>query len=280
VNDPAMTGLARQLYEHAAINPRGPSASAAGAATQPLKNKPAYIDKQQFAMALLDLTGLSAASAGQGAQPAGPGAVAALTAALNTALPGTTNPQIRQLLLGIIQRAQGDIGQVEKAVADWFDSAMDRVGGAFKRWTQLASVIVALAVAMLLNVNTLQLGQRLWEQPTLAAQLNAPASWSAASQAAGPAASTPPYIQTQEKAASEAVAFLDASLPVGWQGGHILQINTGGKATGPWEYWWTDAAGWALFGAPFWFDALQTVVRLKGAGPSPSEKADGRAASA
>jgi hypothetical protein len=27
-----------------------------------------------------------------------------------------------------------------------------------------------------------------------------------------------------------------------------------------------------LFGAPFWFDALERIVRLKGSGPSPEEK--------
>jgi hypothetical protein len=37
-------------------------------------------------------------------------------------------------------------------------------------------------------------------------------------------------------------------------------------------------AGWlvtalaTLFGAPFWFDVLQSVTRLKGAGPSPMER--------
>jgi hypothetical protein len=36
----------------------------------------------------------------------------------------------------------------------------------------------------------------------------------------------------------------------------------------------------ALFGAPFWFDTLQLIIRLKGAGPSPQEKKSGAAAAA
>jgi hypothetical protein len=34
----------------------------------------------------------------------------------------------------------------------------------------------------------------------------------------------------------------------------------------------------ALFGAPFWFDLLQQICRLKGTGPSPDEKQEGTAA--
>ena len=56
VNDPNFTGLAKQLYEHALISPLGPGSA------DPLKNAPAYIDKVQFAEAMLDITGLSAAT--------------------------------------------------------------------------------------------------------------------------------------------------------------------------------------------------------------------------
>lgn len=52
----------------------------------------------------------------------------------------------------------------------------------------------------------------------------------------------------------------------------------------PFSIWYRPVLGWlitavaALFGAPFWFDALQSIIRLKGAGPSPDEKATNRAA--
>jgi hypothetical protein len=42
---------------------------------------------------------------------------------------------------------------------------------------------------------------------------------------------------------------------------------------------WIITAFAALFGAPFWFDTLQSLIRLKGAGPSPAEKKDKTAAS-
>ncbi len=42
---------------------------------------------------------------------------------------------------------------------------------------------------------------------------------------------------------------------------------------------WLITALASLFGAPFWFDALQQIIRLKGAGPSPSEEGTNAAAS-
>ena len=62
VNDPNFTGLAKELYSHALISPLGPGAA------DPLKNAPAYIDKTQFAEALLEITGLSAATPAAAAQ--------------------------------------------------------------------------------------------------------------------------------------------------------------------------------------------------------------------
>jgi hypothetical protein len=46
-----------------------------------------------------------------------------------------------------------------------------------------------------------------------------------------------------------------------------------------WSFFgWLITAFAALFGAPFWFDVLQSVIRLKGSGPSPAEKANKQAA--
>ena len=58
LNDPNFSGLAKAIYGHAAVNPRGPGS------TDPTKNRPAYIDPFQFANALMDLTGIAARSGG------------------------------------------------------------------------------------------------------------------------------------------------------------------------------------------------------------------------
>jgi hypothetical protein len=282
VNDPSFNALAAELYQHAAINPRGSD-------TAPLTNKPAYIDKTQFAAAFLDVTGLS--GAGPGLAP-GPAAVAALRNAIAAKFPANAgNPQMVQMLTGMVQRANGDIDLVKKELASWFDNAMDRVGGAFKRWTQLLSALVALVIAVLFNVDAFHVASQVWQQPTLSAQLKVPA----AAQLVLPASASPDahgVTQAQIEAAALAMGqVLDQKLPLGWPPGQFLQVKAPGEKdpTWIWEHpslfarsfcGWLVTALATLFGAPFWFDVLQGFVRLKGAGPSPAEKISGGAASA
>jgi hypothetical protein len=100
VNDPNFTGLAKKLYAHALINPLGPGAA------DPFKNAPAYIDKTQFAEAMLDITGLSAATQATAAQAPAVQAAVELKARMETlsAETGNLDPQIKQLLQGMVTR--------------------------------------------------------------------------------------------------------------------------------------------------------------------------------
>ncbi len=277
VNDPNFTGLARQLYQHGSISPFSPG----GAGPQnpdpfaDKKNLPSYIDKAQFARALLDVTGLSAAAPAQAAQAPGPQAIAALDAQVA----GIADPQIRQLLQGIVARSSGDLKQIEKEVGDWFDNGMDRLSGTFKRRTQLFTFLIALPIAFIFNMDSIRIGTMLWEHPSLAEGLKTPTFPSALLHGEKPA--------TEEDAMLVITNMAEADLPVGWAPGHFLEVSNG---HGGWDRVWSPATifssllGWiitaaaALFGAPFWFDALQSIIRLKGSGPSPDEKANNQAA--
>ena len=89
---------------------------------------------------------------------------AALQKLVDTKL-GQTNNQIKTMLHGMIDRAEGKEEKVRAELATWFDNAMDRVGGAYKRWTQVWSFVFALIFAVLLNVSTTEIAQTLWRHP-------------------------------------------------------------------------------------------------------------------
>jgi hypothetical protein len=278
VNDPNFTGLAKQLYAHALISPLGPGGA------DPLKNAPAYIDKTQFAEALLDITGLSAATPDVAAQAPAVQAAAELKARVDalSAQAGNVDPQLKQLL---VMRCGGDVSRLKNDLANWFDNGMDRLSGKFKRRTQWMTFVIALITAFVVNLDTIRIGTLLWEQPALAEKLRL---------ASIKPPSDPTTVDQAVATGEEAIAVIDKmtqdGLPVGWAPGHFLDIQDN---PGHWEalwvappsLWYRSVLGWfitavaALFGAPFWFDALQSVVRLKGAGPSPDEKANNRAAS-
>jgi hypothetical protein len=280
VNDPNFTGLAKQLYQHALISPLGPGSA------DPAKNAPAYVDKVQFAAALLDVTGLSAASATAAAQAPGVQAAAEFKTqfdALNRQIASISDPQLKQLLQGMVNRSAGDIEQVKMQLANWFDNGMDRLSGHFKRQTQVMTFFIALIAAFAVNLDTMRIGTLLWGQPALVEKLKS-------IQISPPAATT---VDGAIAGGQEALAAIDImaqeGFPVGWVPGHFLDVQ---DDKGHWEaiwaapfsIWYRPVLGWlitavaALFGAPFWFDALQSIVRLKGAGPSPEEKASNRAA--
>jgi hypothetical protein len=281
VNDPNFTGLAKQLYAHALISPLGPGGA------DPLKNAPAYIDKTQFAEALLDITGLSAATPDVAAQAPAVQAAAELKARVDalSAQAGNVDPQLKQLLQGMVMRCGGDVSRLKNDLANWFDNGMDRLSGKFKRRTQWMTFVIALITAFVVNLDTIRIGTLLWEQPALAEKLRL---------ASIKPPSDPTTVDQAVATGEEAIAVIDKvtqdGLPVGWAPGHFLDIQDN---PGHWEalwvappsLWYRSVLGWfitavaALFGAPFWFDALQSVVRLKGAGPSPDEKANNRAAS-
>jgi hypothetical protein len=136
VYDPKFTGLAKQLYEHALVSPLGQGGA------DPGKRAPAYIDKAQFAAALLDITGISAANATSAAQAPGPQAIAARKAQVDA----IADPEFKQLIQGMVDRSGGDIERVKCDLAEWFDNGMDRLSGAFKRWTQVLTFVIALLV--------------------------------------------------------------------------------------------------------------------------------------
>jgi len=255
LNDSNFTGLAKELYDHAAVNPRGSGAGTTSSTFQ--KTDPAYIDRQLFGQAMLDILKISPQIA---ANPSASPTVADLKVAVGAVL--ESDPQIKNLLDGIIERSVGDPNKIKAELVAWFDNAMDRVSGYYKRRTQLASFVVALVLAGLLNVDAVRVATVLWEQPKLAEQLKIPGA------TAGGGADI-----------KESFQQINTTLPIGWQNGRWADTLK------PWAFFaaligWLITALSTLFGAPFWFDMLQNFVRLKGTGPRPVEKVDGKGAAA
>ena len=91
-------------------------------------NLPSYIPSKQFANAILGVAEeyLKPGSTGQ------PLSFDRLTMAA-WAIP---NDPVRKVLLMGIDHAKGDLDQLQKFLANWYDGAMDRVSGWYRRQTQ------------------------------------------------------------------------------------------------------------------------------------------------
>ncbi len=242
---PSNATLLENLLNHAAINPRGPGNNAQQSVSRGVR--PSYIPPRQFAIALLDVI-----------QTAPTGTPQSLQNAIN-ALP---DPQLKQYLLGVFNRASGDIRRMHDEIATWFDSAMDRVAGDYKRYTQFWSFVFGFAIAVALNIDALAIAQAVLTNPLLIDNVQLTATGDPAKSFQG---------------------MQLAGFPIGWPAwsfdqfwdhvGHALCARPGHSLTK--LIGWTVTAIAALFGAPFWFDLLQRFVRLRGTGDPPPDPAAG-----
>ncbi len=224
LNDPRFDGLARAVYLHPLVNPHTDG-------TQPderdMRTRPSYIEPAHFAIALVDSLWKA------------PGDFAQLGNAIET----IPDPQVRQVMRGLYGRAR-DLQQFQDMLAGWFDNAMARMSGTYKRRQLLISLLLALLLAILFNIDSIHLFRTLWQQPGLAAHLHD-----------APGALDP--------------AVFDAlmALPIGWtRFPPVPNADFALQVAG-----WIVTASTALFGAPFWFDLMQRVVRMRSTGTRPEE---------
>lgn len=236
LNDPHANGLVLDLYNHAQFHPTG---SGKAGDVKELNNLPSYVAPRQFALALSEILQAKAAVPGD----------------LSAGIRSIPDAQLRQLLSSMYQRAGADIHRFEAEVAYWFDNAMQRLAGNYKRTIQWWTVLFGFLLAVAMNIDALHLFKVLWVHPALVANLTA----------------------AQVGDAQAAFGQLGASsLPIGWEQppfnyvNRVLSWNYSASQFGLMAAGWLITALSTLFGAPFWFDLLQKITNLRGTGPKVS----------
>ena len=246
---------------------------------------PSYVAPQDFASALLD-----ALRDGSG----GP-----LFAQASTTVKALPDGDIKRILSAFLQDAGGDIDKLRARIETWFDDSMDRLSGIYKRFTQAFLLALGLLIAVGLNIDSVHLVAALWNQPTLRTQIVAQA------QADLPTSGdTAPHSRDTPTADAAAIRQAVARVqmlpqPIGWGpcSGFMLPPATAhdltNAASSPadrgacparesvhWLRWDILAVvGWLItafaisLGAPFWFDLLQSFMRVRAAG-APPHRAD------
>ncbi len=231
LNDEQFTGLARDLYNHAIVNPL---ASGTARTVSELTQQPAYVETKHFVVALMDIL-----QAKGGGKP------------LAETIDSIPDEQLRTAFKTFLQRAEGDAARFEAAIGDWFDTAMNRLSGWYKRYTQVFAFGAALVICGFLNADAFHLTETIWRRPALISELGIAS------------ASIPPP--------TEAIAGLQKSTLIGWADWSIDDPrNTIPGKIGMILGWLTVAAA-SLFGAPFWFDTLQRIVQIRGTGNTAKE---------
>lgn len=295
LNDPQGNGLSRQFYEHPLVYPLFSGIYTPGSNGKPPSlrdrggNLPSYIPSQNFALALMDIaargpvfrTGQNGATTAL--TPIGV-APALLTLSTLRASVGTIqNEPVARALVSAIDAAQGDLEQARRNIEQWFDSAMDRVSGWYRRKTNLIVFLIGLTLAAAFNVDSFAIANHLYRN-----QADRDAIVKMAQDMPNPKATTT-SLQRSELLSQEA-PFMLAQAPGSTDGGFAapaaakpgaispqrfnesLSLPIGWTTPGDYASWRVVSlmvAGWlmtafaATLGAPFWFDVLGKIMIVR-----------------
>ena len=230
--------------------------------------KPSYIPSRTFALTLLDTFAPPADGADND------DLIARAEHALGTADDSESKRPteiVRGLLRDALAEARGDRDKFRATIERSFDDVMDRASGWYKRRVQLILFVLALALVCVMNADSAALAQRLWKDDALRAAVVSQAN-KVVSAGSAECAQT---ADTRADAAAQCVDQVqEFGLPLGWS-----------HDTSPHNFFW-DGVGKVLgllvtafaltLGAPFWFDLLGKVSRLRGSGPPATDDSKSR----
>ena len=240
--------LARQLYDHPLI--QGLVRPGWGGRSR----WPSYVPSRTFVAALIDV-----------------GRKAADTDDVEAAIRAVPNVNLSSALLALYERAGRDVTKFQAIAEEWYDDAMERVSGWYRRRVQIWLAAIATALTLFLNADTLQVARHLWSDDAVREAVVATASAEAREQREQPDVS---------EVAKTVDELEELEVPLGWsvRDDPTPETPDPRRLVKPWDDW-----GWFFgkllglvltvaaltLGAPFWFDVLSKVARLRATGAPP-----------
>ena len=240
-------GLASEFYQHPLITKLHDG-----------KRHPAYLSPRTFSTVMSDLLK-------SGEEP-GPRSGA-------EALP---DGQVRKSLLALLNPSENGNSETDgkRELETWYNESMDRVSGWYKRRTQLWTIGIAFVVTLGANANTIHFVRQLRADPVLRTAVMEEAK-----------------VRAQKPRPNVSVEYQDEDDPtnptvIRNEGNRLSEKEQQqlGQLLG-WHGSWRDNLkpetflGWLLtilalsMGAPFWFDLLNRIMRVRYTGRSPDESA-------
>jgi hypothetical protein len=195
----------------------------------------------------------------------------------------------KEALVALARRGENRISAFQDEVAKWYDDSMERVSGWYARRIRWVGLAVAAIVVVTMNADSLRIAQTIWQSQVLRETLAASAQIVATQES--------PKID--ERTTNEVLNML----PLGWPCEiEVTQTKTADGVAGPTMKApvcvFSNAAfdtpmafalkvlGWLItifactLGAPFWFDLLKRISKLRAGGGNPAERPTGSARTA
>ena len=240
-----VTGLAKDFYQHPLV----------ASLYDPAKKKdlPSYIPARNFALALLDM-----AARGRGLNDEQAAVATSTPISLDSVRQGVKaiqNVAVQRAILTAVDSAEGNLAAAQQNLQEWYDSAMDRVSGAYKRQTQKYLLLLGFGLAAAANVDAIAVVRHLYRDDAVREVVVKQATSFVAQSANSP---------SSVEALQNRIDSLP--LPLGWSRARPVGLE-----------WLTTLLGWGVtglavsLGAPFWFDLLNKFMVIRST-VKPKEK--------
>jgi len=179
--------------------------------------------------------------------------------------------RIKRVLRQIHSESNGNMDSFRERLERWFDQAMERNAGTFKKKAQTSVLIFSVVVAIALNADSIRLVRYFYEHPAEATRVVEIAQkYVNDSTWVNEAANDTTVSQQIKNLQATMTQIADLKLPLGWNAKVYEQ-------DGFWIYVIKALAGWLItalavsLGAPFWYDILNKLVDLRSSGRKPPE---------
>lgn len=182
-----------------------------------------------------------------------------------------------------LQQGKATVEEIQGEIERWYNNRMDTLTQIFKKRSQFVIGAVAIMISVGFNINTLVIGQALWEGPTLrdavveaaGAQIAANASNNQGFVAIRNQEEEEPTFEEIQGATDSINDLSFLNIPIGWTEQELEQVGlpsafamsedpnrdpANGFVT---IMGWLMTAGAAMFGGPFWFDLLKKITGLR-----------------
>ena len=231
---------------------------------------PSYIPSRTFALALIDVLNAN--------KKEGWEAMVSIKETL-----ATHNNKAAQALLALAIDAKGDVVAFQRNLEQWYNDAMDRVSGWYKRYTQRALIVIGLLLAIALNVSSVRVARTLWlDRDARQAMVDAAGNYAKNNPTAGGPGAAAGIGKLKEQLQSDVDTFNEVTtsslLPLGWKRSwHSYESDFEAAPKDATFSALTVLAGWIVtalaisFGAPFWFDTLNRFMVVRST-VKPQEK--------
>lgn len=287
-------GLVELFYNHPAIKELGKKDKKGNF------KKPSYIPNEVFARVAMELL----INASKQSASAAPEAISFSVMSDGVQQVKALNPELKDLMDHLfpgmgqtdaiafgIEDIQVKLKEYQENVETWFDHNMDKASGWYRENALALAFTIGLVLTIIFNVDTINITQKLWREPTIRQALVAQAGTYELKEGTANITEVPGY-------------FDSLAMPIGWitvpaddpslckrlvTADGQFAFRVGGKCSvllnvppaSDYMGWLIKLVGFLISaaaarqGAPFWFDLLRKLVSLKGGSQTKKKDDDG-----